>query len=422
MDYNTFPKVEIMILPPKQQLNFFEHYPRVTAAPDVLQAYICDHLDKRSLANLKQITTGAKFFVEKKHRKLSIYRDPKHLGRIRTYEDLSALQKLQLEFIKFYDRPKYQRCLIVVGCVLLSPVILVWHSPKMVKAGFNYIIYPYFILPCFKALFYIGDKIITYIIQPAIESIVWLCKSFNTYIIRPVLNGTVCLCKLINSYIIQPAIKAISCFCNAVNVHIIQPGIAQSIKIKDCIYETILIPIAVAIKWIGNAIWNCTTYCVNCVGAAIGWIGDNIVSPVFHKVVYPYILVPIGKIIKFVLRTIFISIPCFVWKYFFYPICKGIQWIFVRCVFPTCKWIYVILKGICVGFATKVFSPVLSGAYNYILAPMGRCVSNLCNLSVEYVIKPSFNFISICSQAVYEYVLCPVGLLISSIGNLFTSK
>src|SRR5687767_4291412 len=91
---------------------------RNRVVPDVLEALICDDLDSQSLHAMKLTSKGTKLFVRDKHRRLSVLRDPNHLGVQRAEEKLTPLEKLELQFIKFNDRPVWQRVAIVFGLIL----------------------------------------------------------------------------------------------------------------------------------------------------------------------------------------------------------------------------------------------------------------------------------------------------------------
>ena len=68
--------------------------------------------------------------MQRRHRRLSRFRNPKHLGKLTTFADLNAYQRLDLKLMRFYDRPVWQRVLIGTACVPLVPFVLLWHSPK----------------------------------------------------------------------------------------------------------------------------------------------------------------------------------------------------------------------------------------------------------------------------------------------------
>jgi hypothetical protein len=460
----------IMVLPKKAQFNLFEAFSQFPPCPDVLQAYVCDYLQKEDLTKLKHISSGAKFFIEKKHRVLSVFRDPKHLGRLRTYDDLTPRQKLKLEFMKFNDRPVYQRGAIVIVCVVLSPLILVWHtvknSPYLCELWIRSCV-----IPPLQVMRFILQKLLDHVVNPLFKFLIYMidaiCKTcawilqqvaqqLCRLVITPTCNAMIWLANALNTYLLQPAAKILVSTGNFVANKVLSPcaegfcwllkKIAQYTQ-KLCVwfFETIVVPVVKGIEWVAQKILATLWFLIQKLCQALQWLFERVISPCCTKVIYPFLILPLAKALKWVFLGIFYYLPLGIARFVFKPLFQALCWIWNRAAFPALQWTYTVLEGICVGFATKIFVPLAQGLFNWVIMPMlrgiallgdvvlnsvlkpaGHAIAAVAEGVVEYGIKPACRIVSVASQATYDYVLRPAGLFISSLssffGSLFGSK
>ncbi len=372
--------------PPKAPLNFFDRYWPLQC-PETIQAYILDFLDRDDLLQLKMISTGAQFFIIHKHMELSKAR--RLLKTFKTYKDLEPIQKLKLEFMKFNDRPVLHRIGITSGCIVLSPIILLYYSPAIIYFTYKRAVKPT-IKFCYKNTVCPAYRFIKGVIK-------WICKN----IIRPIFTCIGKCCVWIDMKIITPIIKAIIRFCKWINSSIIQPSINAGKKLRHFIYVNIMVPIGKAISYLLKKLWKGTVF-------------------VYDEFVYPCILVPIGQIIKFICKAVkFILKVIFhkiLWNLILVPLYKGSKLVFVEAIMPVSRWIFVVLKGICVDIAlNKLIIP----AYKNIVAPVGRVCYNAIAFIGTNIVIPVGNVVASAGKLFYAVCIRPVGILFQTIGRIF---
>lgn len=351
--------------------------------PDVLQAYVFDHLKRSDLEALKLVSKGCKHFVEKKHRRLSIFRDPKHLGVTREQKDLQPHERLAFEFIKFQDRPIYQRIGIIIVCTLLSPVILVYHSPKIIKATYRHVICP------------IGRKIarLAEILFDAI--VVPIARFTYDYVLAPIGRGIKKVMRFIGDNILSPLFRAVEAVARAI-----------FITLPTKIYQ-ILSPLGGLTR------------------KALKFVGEHILLPIIEHIVIP-ILVNLWKGSVWIIDNVATPLASRLWKV--------IVFTFDNAVIPVAKIVKVIAKGLLVTFPYKIYiniiDPLAQGflkvatiAYDLILEPLGRLIYHIASAIINYVILPATEVITFSAKVLYNNVLEPVGLAVITIpyivGKLF---
>ncbi len=217
--------------------------------PPAIDALICEYLldDQKALASLMQTSKGAKQFIKNELPKHSRLTRERYLGRM--WDDLTPLQKLELEFLKFNDRPVWQRVAIVGLCLICSPLILIYHSPKIAKQLYASIIRP------------LGQKIL--------ES---TGKVFNRLVL-PAARFTY-------QHLLLPLLETIEEIATAIFV-----------AIPKALYKQVLKPIAIGSRNV--AVWSYEN-----IALPIGRVVSTVAKGVFIKFplkIYTHILVPVGE-------------------------------------------------------------------------------------------------------------------------------
>jgi hypothetical protein len=389
--------------------------------PDPVQSYIFDYLEKHELSSIKHTSRGGKYFIEHQQPHLSLsYRK---LGTLKTYQNLSPLQKLQLEFYKFNDRPIQQRILIVIVCFFLFPVILLWNSPKIIKFLTKAIILPYFMEPLVK-----------YIVIP-------LYRFSHDYIYVPVFvtlpEIIVEIAQLINRNFILPVFHQIRRAVNFIFNKIIRPVCLFSyhygVTVPSQNYLKLRQKYGGTLKQRARQLWNHT------------------ILPLL-RVLWITFARPIGIIRNKLRYFLFISVPSFlnkylvkpglyllgkVWKYVLRPIVSVIYVAWKQMIRPALRWLYVVLYGICVVFTGKIIqqfivTPALY-LYSSIITPITSAVANIFTLVYLHAIMPISlaclalfyqitNFLSLAAQIILESIMIPIWNIFMALSALFTIR
>lgn len=367
--------------------------------PDVLEALICDGLDAKSLHALKLSNKQSKRFVENKHRILSILRDPLHLGIQRNDANLTSLEKLQLQFIKFNDRPAWQRIIIVAGLVLISPVILLYHSPKIIKATYENVVTP-IAQSLFKNILYpVGRLTYNYILTPVAKATKAIAKAL-----------LITMPKALYEHVLVPGAKIISTVANFVYQRIMTP-IGQGVR---TIYRYTLEPIGIAIKKIITLFFDTINFLYTSVSKYFGGGLKRLVIFLCQRVIFPIIrftfqqiVVPIFNVLHAVAKVLCFTIPSKICTSLIVPI-------FEKAIIPFVNLMGTILKGVCVTFPLKVL--------NSIVLPIIRGVANAVSFIYQTVISPIVQCIQFLGRFTYSNVLSPIGNLIKGIASLIINQ
>jgi hypothetical protein len=361
--------------------------------PETLQAYICDHLLQHDLNRIKCTSKGGQHFILKKHRIISIFRDPKHLDRLRNYDDLTLTQKLQLEFIKFNDRSFIQRIGIIIVCTIMSPFILIWHSPKFFRWFKRVVVDP-------ACNFFYADVMV-----PITEKAIVPTSRFLTrYFFKPIF---VVLPKQIASgiryvyiHLFCPVSKQIASAIRSVYIHFICPASKQ-------VHQGFILPCFRVLK-----------LCLNAIRHHFGGTIKSICKFVSNKILLPSILFVLDHIILRTLGLVYHGFRC-TFKYVVFPLCRGIGWGLQRFVFPAVRVGYIVMKGICVDFGVKIFKQFLLPPAKLVFYGAMVPAFNLISLVVSH----SARLIAVSADALYTSILVPAGIVISAtssfVGSLF---
>lgn len=440
-----------------RNLNLFQGYWPLKC-PNEIQAYILDFTEREDIVNFKLVSKDTYYFVLHKHEKLS--RRRRLLKTLKSYHDLEPIQKLKIEFMKFNDRPIHHRIGIGIGCIILSPVIMLYITPGIIKIIYKKIVKPILkfiwklikkffkgvgltiewiynniLVPIGNAIKKISKWIWNKIVVPIANAIGKSCKWVWNNILIPITNAIIKTCKWIWNSILVPIGNGIKYVCMWINKNIIRRGIRVGKGMGNWILENIIKRGIRVCKAICNWIYD---YILAPIGRGVKWFYNEAIVPAFkyikrqiilfyNEFIYPYILVPIGKTIKFIFKAIrFILKVIFywiLWKFIIVNIYKAIKWTFNKVLIPVGKWIYVVLNGICVEFALKkIVIPVCKATYYGIIKPVGNAIHVGASFVGNNIIVPIAQFIKICANTVYSLCIRPIGLLIQSIGNIFRSK
>jgi hypothetical protein len=230
-------------------LDFASGFPARLSMPDVLQALVCDYLDRPALRNLQHCSRGAHFFVQRRHRRLSRFRNPKHLGRLTTFESLDAYQRLDLKLMRFYDRPLWQRILIGIGCVPLVPFVLAWHSPKAIRFVWRKAVVPggrcihrRILTPTSRGLTYAATN---WVARPTVAATKWTHRTF----VRPIVRAVAWTARTAYRTVLVPAAKAVDYTARTAYRSLLVPAAKGADYTARSTYRKILTPIGHGFTW-----------------------------------------------------------------------------------------------------------------------------------------------------------------------------
>ncbi len=360
--------------------------------PDVLQAYVLDHLSQQDLGQVTLVSRQAKDFVRLRHRELSLLRDPGHLGHVKSYQQLTLAQKLELEFIRFNDRPLWHKALIVAGTILFSPLILIYHSPKI----WNWVA-TRFLTPFCNKLIQMTQLLYEKVIRPTGEFILQnilhpMIQTIDSVLVRLLEIGESAV-RVLYRYGEWFCLKVAIPFIQWAHTHIWVP-----------LKEAILIPAARIINRLLFFVF--TTLPENLYFHVILPLNEKVITPTvkvgkvvlkgvcvtFPTKIYAHILTPIGQGLK--------GVGKFVYNEFLTPIGQIIQkvalFVLNRLLLPI--WVPLanigktILKGVCITLPIQI--------YEHILTPLGQVVQKV-------------------ALFVQNRIMIPIGEVLQAVPNLF---
>lgn len=398
--------------------------------PQDMEALICDQLDPKSLKDLALITNYANVFVNNKYPVLSLVRNPDPQREAK----LSPLQKLELQFIRFNDRPRWQRIIIVAGLILVSPVICLYHSPKMIKAVYLNVLTPVAQKISSVAL-WIYTKILkpiglaadTHLLQPTIK------------IIKQVAHAVfVTMPNLALKYVLKPLYDTISAVASFVERTILTPLVDGTVKTCQFIHTRVLTPIGESIKKIAQLSFNALSSLYKTVSKYFGGGLKRLAIFTFHRIIVPlarftwnWILCPTGRVLYAVAKFFCFTVLPKIIDYMIVPL-------FNRVILPFLRIVRVILKGICVTFPLKIYNSIFlpvalkiaSIVNNLLVQPFRRLMSlvgsfvvqkvkEVASLIFQSLIIPAKNMLTLSGYFIYNQILMPTGILIVGLPSLF---
>jgi hypothetical protein len=408
---------------------------------DDVAAYTFSFLGKEDLRNLACTSRRNQRFIKEKY--------PKYTQDAPKYKELTQLQKLQLEFIKFQDRPVWQRAAIVAVCVLFSPLILAYHSPKLIerfsvtvlaplgKAVWNAAeaiaakVYKSLLAPFGRGLRKVALLTYDYVLTPVGRAIyevakfvlVTVPKAVYRSVLKPFGRGVVRLSELTYDHVLLPlARKARSLF---------RGGLLP--LLRSC-YRRVLVPLAEVIKVVAEAVfvtfpskvWQHVLFPV------LKWTFERVLAPVGRAIfdtirfVYRRVMVPLVNVIRVVAKGVFVTFPSKVWQHVLFPVVK---WTFEKILVPVGKVLKVVLTGLCVTFPYKIYVHLLAPigraiatisqwTYDLVLTPVGKAIQSLAILFFQQVLIPTAAAIQFGATVLYENILIPTGMIIFSFSEL----
>ncbi len=407
--------------------------PHSTPLHDDVAAYAFSYLDKEDRKNLACVNKRNREFITTKY--------PKYDRTAPKYKELTTLQKLELEFIKFQDRPVWERVCIVALCVLLSPAILAYHSPSLLEKFYIAVIdpcarslashleaiaitiydyaltplghftYDYVLVPFAQAVRKIAVVTYDYVLTPLGNAIYEIAKfifvTFPTHlyesVLHPLASKTWDILILANEHILTPLARAVqSLFTGGL------------VRLLHALYTNVLEPT-------GRVLWE----------------GLNLL--------YDHLLVPLANFVSVIAQGVFITFPTKAWNHVIGPAMDWtLDWIVVplatkaweamtllfhHVVVPIAELLGVILEGVCITFPSKIYVHILSpigGAigrllivtYEVILTPLGQMIQKVALAIFNELLIPMGYGIQFGAEILYTNVLSPVGMLIMSLPSL----
>jgi len=356
---------------------------------------------------------------------------PKYEKDLAKRKELTPFQKLELEFIKFQDRPVWQRASIVALCLVGSPAILTYHSPKLLRSfyisvikpcskaiknvaetlaikTYNHVLAPlgrfthdYVLAPLGKAIRKVAIFTYDYAIYPVCKAIYRIAKftfvtcpvHFYRSVCLPLARGAQRVCTLVNNHVLTPLVQKIK--------SVFQGGLVRLLR---ALYTYVLVPAA-------RAAFDGLTF------------------------VYDRALVPVAKVIRVLAKGLFITFPKKVWQHVIAPplrwtwntilvpvgnqAWKVMTFLFQNVVIPMAKILRVVLKGVCITFPYKIYVHLLTPigravqficrfTYDVILTPIGRAIQSVASAIFNHLIVPLSNAIKFGANVLHGYVIVPV--------------
>lgn len=432
--------------------------------PDVLMGVTASFLNKAELKTFRMVGKKAQEIVENVIPRLPIlwatHRENNLSINKQISLDIKAVRvknKYQLAFMKFMDRPLYQRVGLVFLTIILAPAIFIYHSPRLGKKGLHHVIKPLIrgafnflnktvelvrsaVKKIFVALYEgivkplgrLTVRVIKFTLQalivPACLAIASLAKAIDQ-IIRKV-------CTYINENAITPSKNFIKKIWNYTNKNMVQPSIELVKTVARALFITFPRKInAHVIQPSLEALANCAKF-----------IFDNVVVPVLQKawegvkITYTRVLTPLMNLIQKVAKAIFITFPSKVWEHILQPILEtaweGVKFTYNNILTPIMRLIRAVARGVFVTLPGKVWQnvakPVLSTiwegvkiTYNRVLTPLAKIIRIFAKglfITIPYkvylnVIKPIGEFVWKVIKFGMDTLIMPMINLIIAIGK-----
>lgn len=338
-----------------------------TPLHDDVAAYAFSFLAKEDRKNLASVNKRNREFIQTKY--------PKYDRTVPKYKELTTLQKLELEFIKFQDRPVWERVCIVALCVVLSPAILIYHSPTLLK------------------------KFCITVIDPCARIIGTHLEAAAIKIYNKVLAP---LGECAYDYALVP-------FANALR------------KIAIVTYDYLLTPLGNAIYEVAKFIF--VTFPIH----LYQWVLDPLARGVYHLFMLTdeYILTPLARVIESVFTGGVVRMLCALYTHVLEPAGRALgeclNSLYDRLLLPLANVISVVAEGLFVTFPTKVWNHVIDPAINltldYVIIPLATKTWEALTLLFHYVLSPVGQAIGRFFSFSYEVILTPMGQLIQKVAS-----
>ncbi len=375
---------------------------------DTTAAYTFSFLEKDAIDRLAEVSKRDRKFIKTEY--------PKYDRAAPKYKPLTPLQKLELEFIKFQDRPVWQRIGIVVVCTVFSPVIFAYHSPKLVDK-----FYVSIIVPCAQSVARNVEaaamKVYTYALAP-------LGRFTRDYVLVPSARAIRKIATLTYDRVLVPLAKTIQeaaefifvTFPNYLYQSVLLPSARAIREIAILTYNHVLAPLGRTISDIAQfvfvtfpthlyqsvlkpvvlGVWN------HLIVPVTDWIWNSIAIPVATQIrklatfLFDQVVVPVAKVIRAILKGICVTLPSKIYAHILAPtgrtIGRALHFTYEKILTPIGQaiqriasivfnqFVLVILKGVCVTFPTKI--------YAHILAPTGRAIGRAFKFTYEKILTP----------------------------------
>lgn len=370
--------------------------------PVELACRILWHLEgsnSRELPRLKYSDKAFKSLVELEY--------PKHKAK------LDMARRVELFFIKFKDRPLWQKMGLIGLCVLGSPFIVLYHSPKIAR------------------------KVKLVIVRPTLRLVVSAIRAIYQRVLTPVGHFLRAIPGHTFKHVILPVAHLIRDIACAINNRMLCPlgrGILHAARFA---YTRILTPTGHAIQATARAFFN------------------HIVLPTVRGIRHVvhltgrYVARPLGQLIRAIARGIFVQLPQHVYTYALRPLGNGLMnvirfvgthvitpivkaifnhlisplavnvwratcWTTSHVVVPILKTVRAIAKGVFVTLPTKI--------YEHILKPLGKGIRAIAKFTYDNILTPLGNTIAQISKWVLKSILTPIGRLIVAGAKLLNQQ
>ncbi len=340
------------------------------ALPMELKCEIFSQLSDTDRLRLKCVSRSLKDDIEIEY--------PKHMAK------LTTARRIELGWMKFQDRPLYQKVGLVALCIIFSPVIALYHSKDIMR----WILTLY--TPRMRQLVQRICKTAAELVRTSadwcLDKILRISKSLFDNIAVPLARAIKCTAQFSYDQILTPAATAIKGLftriviptCRAILTHIVVPACRLSIN-------HVIVPLArFAIK---NVAVPVCRQLVRITTWTYGTIATRIVVPACRFSI-DHIIVPLAR---FALKNVVI------------PACRQlvriIRWTYSTIAVPVARMVHAIAKGLLITLPQKV--------YQFILTPIGHLISRISTLALTHILKP-----------VYHHVLTPIGRCIHLAGRI----
>ena len=262
---------------PLQRTNGGRHQFEETRRPqlpmaDVLQAYVLDHLTLSEITQVKRVSKGGKFFVDSQYPRLTILRNPNDVREVLSYDSLPPIQKLRLEFLKLRDRPRWQQIGVFAFTLLLSPLVLLWNTPRLILMVKRKIVFPIYIIAKHttgRASSAAWNSLQRCVFQPMMKHVYrpvknatiatwkWIWRNIivagtrwmHSNVVTPTANTMVHAANLAYAGIVVPLRCAVTSSVSFMNRQILQPAKANVVCFTKSVWKKCIIPLKKALAY-----------------------------------------------------------------------------------------------------------------------------------------------------------------------------
>jgi hypothetical protein len=330
--------------------------PHFNTLSSVVHEKLLTYLPREDLRQLNQVNKQMRNLILQDPTKRMLRYNREHLEALQERGKLTYEQQLKLQFLKFQDRVLWQRVTIVVGCLLFSPLIALYHSPAIAKYSYQRFLAPEI------------EKVALGVQCVYDEVIVPVAETLYEHAFIPTVNLIEKTVRLFFTTIKTSAVyllKKVSLFFNGHLFHLLKETIQ---KCASFIFEHFVIPL---LKQLGDILFELIKFSVI------------------------HILIPTFRTIDTVMNTL-----------------VNLQLRIARVVLPVVIPLFNIMKtiaeGLFVTFPLKVYRHIAAPLFSF----LGSVLSTISEIFLIYLLIPVRDMALLGAKLLTEQVLLPAGRVI----------